>query len=74
MVRRRNAGLVLILGIAPALVLGGPPAQAKGSSAKAKQQPALNWEACDDAPSVQCSKLRVPLDWSQQGGPRCRWP
>jgi hypothetical protein len=41
MVRRKNARLVLILAIALALVAGGPPAQAKGSSAKAKQQPAL---------------------------------
>ena len=69
MVRRKNARLVLILAIALALVAGGPPAQAKGSSAKAKQQPALKWEACEDAPAVQCSTLRVPLDWSRPKGP-----
>jgi hypothetical protein len=56
-------------GIVLALVSGGPPAQAKRSSAKAKQHPALKWEACEDAPAVQCSTLRVPLDWSRPEGP-----
>src|SRR5262245_3017531 len=69
MVCRKSARLVLILGIVLALVPGGPSAQAKGSSAKAKQQLALKWEACEDAPEVQCSTLRVPLDWSRPRGP-----
>jgi len=27
--------------------------------------PRLNWEACEGASGVQCSTLRVPLDWSR---------
>jgi pimeloyl-ACP methyl ester carboxylesterase len=69
MANSASARLALILGIVLALVPGGPPAQAKRSSAKAKQQPALTWEACEDAPAVQCSTLRVPLDWSRPEGP-----
>jgi pimeloyl-ACP methyl ester carboxylesterase len=28
----------------------------------------LKWKACEDAPAVKCSTLRVPLDWSRPKG------
>lgn len=52
---RRAAG-ILVLAFATALV------------GALRAAPRLSWEACEGAPAVQCSTLRVPLDWSRPGG------
>jgi pimeloyl-ACP methyl ester carboxylesterase len=70
MARSTRVRLALILGVAVAVLPAGGPAQAQGSSVKAKSRPALKWAACEDAPAVQCSTLRVPLDWSRPRGPK----
>jgi pimeloyl-ACP methyl ester carboxylesterase len=60
--------LALLLGVTLAIVPGSTPVHAQGSSVKAKPRPPLKWKACEDARAVQCSTLRVPLDWSRPKG------
>jgi pimeloyl-ACP methyl ester carboxylesterase len=43
------------------------------ASPSASGKPArLRWEACEGAPAVQCSTLRVPMDWSRPRGRKVR--
>jgi pimeloyl-ACP methyl ester carboxylesterase len=37
---------------------------------RAPARPRLRWKACEDAPTVQCATLRVPLNWSRPQGPK----
>jgi pimeloyl-ACP methyl ester carboxylesterase len=62
---------------AAALVAASPPSGARGAAGApggpapalgAWPVPKLTWTACEDAPGVQCSALRVPLDWSRPRG------
>jgi pimeloyl-ACP methyl ester carboxylesterase len=65
--RRRRAG-----GSEYVLVLNADQAIPRGSflifTFRAPTPPRLRWEACEDAPAVQCATLRVPLDWSRPRG------
>jgi pimeloyl-ACP methyl ester carboxylesterase len=58
--RRLLPAAAIVIG----LLAGAPAATAKDKS--------LNWEACGDAPNVQCAVLRAPLDYDKPRGDRIK--
>ena len=59
----RSMRFLLAGAVAGAMLAGAPSA-----SAQKQQVSPLNWQACGDAPNVQCTVLKAPLDYDKPGG------
>ena len=80
---RRARGITILTLVGVVLVAAsqaGAPAAAASRDAlvrahgarvefRAPAPPRLRWKACEDAPTVQCATLRVPVNWSRPQRP-----
>jgi pimeloyl-ACP methyl ester carboxylesterase len=60
----RRSMRFLLAGLLAGAVLAGAPV----ASAQKQQGSSLNWQPCGDAPNVQCTVLKAPLDYDKPGG------